>query len=207
MSALCKCDLSIIVPVYNLEEYINPLLVTLKSQDLGGYAVETIFVLNNCTDHTEDVIRASRYPCKIITCDIQGCGPARNAALEIAQGEFVWFMDGDDWLLSDTAIKDALDAVQGHDIIRIPYASEKFTWNYFSMVWQYVFRREFIQEFRFPDYQPSEDDAYTEMVLRKAGYNRYDYMTMPAIKQPLYFYNYLRKDSNMYRVNVLGMRI
>lgn len=208
MPALCKRkDLSIIIPVYNLEYYIQPMLDSLKEQNVGNYNIEIIFVLNNCTDHTEDVIRASRIPCHITYCTTQGCGPARNKALELATGEYLWFMDGDDWLLSDTAVKDALDAVKGQDIMRIPFKSARFTWDYFSMVWQYIMRREFVKEFQFPDYQPAEDDAYMEMVLRKAGYNRYDFMKMPALSKPLYFYNYLREGSNMYQVNVLGRKI
>lgn len=209
MPTLFKCDLSIIVPVYNLEDYIGELLESLKKQDTNGYTVETIFVLNNCTDHSEDVIKASRLSCEIITCEIQGCGPARNAAMDIATGEYIWFMDGDDWLTSDTAIKDVLDKAKKEklDILRIPYASERFSWNYFSMVWQYILRREFVLEFRFPNYQPGEDDAYMDQVLHKAGYDRWTYMTMPHLNRPLYFYNYLREGSNMYQVNVLHREI
>ena len=208
MSALCeRTDISIIVPVYNLERFINPLLISLKAQDLGGYTAEIFFVLNNCTDDSEKVIRDSGLDCQILNCEIQGCGAARNVALDWATGEYIWMMDGDDWLLSDTAIKDALDAAQGHDIFRIPYASARFSWNYFSMVWQYILRREFVLEFRFPNYQPGEDDAYMDQVLHKAGYDRWTYMTMPHLNRPLYFYNYLREGSNMYQVNVLHRNI
>ena len=211
MPTLCerKTDLSIIVPVYNLERFIQPLLDSLKEQDHGGYTVEHIFVLNRCTDYSEDVIRASRLPCSILKCDIQGCGAARNTGMDAAKGEYIWFMDGDDWLLSDTAVKDALDRAKRDrlDILRIPYASMKFSWLYFSMVWQYLFRREFIDEFRFQNVQPGEDDIFTAEVLQKAGYSRETYMDLPHFDEALYFYNYLREGSNMYRVCVLGETI
>ena len=149
-------DLSVIIPVYNLERFLAPMLDTLKAQKLGDYQVEIIFVLNNCTDHSEDVIRASGLDCQIISCSIQGCGPARNAAMDIARGRWIWFMDGDDWLMADTSIKDALDlcTAENLELLRIPYASNRFDYQYFSMVWQYVMRRDYIDEFRFPAIQP-----------------------------------------------------
>ena len=210
MSSLCERipDLSIIIPAYNLEDCITPMLDSLKAQDIGDYSVEIIFVLNNCTDDTKGVIERSGLECKLINCDIQGCGPARNAGLDIAQGEYIWTIDGDDWLLSDTAVRQILDRVkrEGMNILRIPFSHDKYRYNYFSMVWQYVMRREFINEFRFPNYQPAEDDAYMDMVLRKAGYNRDTYMFLPFIKQELYYYNYMRPGSNMYRYH-LGEKI
>ena len=207
MQALHQCDLSIIIPVFNLENYITPMLLALLSQECS-YSVEYIFVLNNCTDHSRDVILESGLDCKIINCSIQGCGPARNAGLEIAGGEFIWFMDGDDWLLSETALEDVLTKAkfEGLNILRIPFAHDRYHFEYFSMVWQYLFRREFIEEFRFPAIQPAEDDVYMTQVLAKAGYNRGTYMSMPHMDAPLYFYNYMREGSNMFRV-AAGERI
>ncbi len=200
MPTLRECDLSVIIPVYNLENFLDPMLSTLKAQDFGCYDVEIIFVLNNCTDNSEQVIRDSELPCVIMYCDEQGCGPARNAGLEQARGEYIWFMDGDDWLLSDTAIKDALTAAQvlDLDILRIPYDSNYYKWLYFSMVWQYLIRKDFIGDVRFPNYQPGEDDAFTATLLAKANYI---YPNMPSLNAPLYYYNYNREGSNMFRYN------
>jgi glycosyltransferase involved in cell wall biosynthesis len=177
------------------------MLDSLASQDLGPYKAEIIFVMNNCTDDSEGVIRRSGLDCTIIYCLTQGCGPARNAALNIAKGKYLWFMDGDDWLLSDTAVKDVLDKAMPEDldIVRIPFYSTHYVWQYFSMVWQYLLKRSFVSEFRFPDYQPAEDDAYMDRVLNKAGYNRATYLGLPHIHQQVYFYNYMREGSNMFR--------
>ena len=177
MQTLCKrkVDISVIVPVYNLENFITPLLESLIKQDLGLYNAEYIFVLNNCTDESERVIREYGAELKpiILTCEKQGCGNARNTGFEKAKGDYIWFMDGDDWLLTDTAIKDALDKAyaKGLDILRIPFDSNTFEYNYFSMVWQYVFRKGFIEEFRFSHIQPCEDDVYMVQVLHQAGYS------------------------------------
>lgn len=199
----CPPDISIIIPVYNLERFIQPMLDSLKDQDLGPYRAQIIFVLNNCTDASEDRIRQSGLPCEIINCTEQGCGPARNAGLDIAQGEYIWMLDGDDWLLSKTAVQEVIKKARTEalNILRVPFSTDKFWGQYFSMVWQYVLRRDYIKEFRFPAIQPAEDDAFMHQVLRKAGRNRYDYLGLPSMDRPLYFYNFGREGSNMYRWN------
>ena len=203
MQEMCerKADISIIVPVYDLEDYLAPLLDSLKRQ-YKEYTAEYIFVLNNCTDKSEEVIKQSGLPCTILTCEKQGCGHARNVGFEHATGEFVWFMDGDDWLIKDTAIGDVVHGMRTNNlnIMRVPFTSERFRMSYYSMVWQYVMRRDFIQEFRFTGRQPGEDDEYMVKVLHKAGYSPATYLKMPYFAEPLYFYNYLRIGSNMFRV-------
>lgn len=203
MQTLCECDpdISVIVPVYNLEKYLEPLLDSLKSQDLGEYNAEYIFVLNNCTDKSEEVIRQSELPCKILTCEIQGCGCARNVGFEESKGEYIWYMDGDDWLLSDTAIKDVLDRAKAEDlkILRIPFESNYFNMQYYSMVWQYLMRRDLIEKFRFRKLQPAEDDAYMWQVLLKAGYTPMSHLALPCMNKAYYYYNYWREGSNMFR--------
>lgn len=194
-------DVSVIVPVYNLERFILPLLVSLKEQRLGRFTAEYIFVLNNCTDKSEQIIRSSGLPCKILTCTEQGCGPARNVGLREARGEYIWFMDGDDWLVSTEAIKAVLSRAKRDNlnILRIPFVSNSFNMNYFSMVWQYLIKRSFLKGFVFPSYQPAEDDYFMALVLHKAGYDQHTYLGMPRMDRAYYYYNYLREGSNMQR--------
>ena len=203
MPPLCErsTDLSIIIPVYNLEDYITPMLDSLKAQDTGDYNVEIIIVLNNCTDDTEGVIRRSGLECTLIECKTQGCGPARNAGLDIAKGNYIWMVDGDDWITRDTAVKELLDRAYKDDldILYIPFTSLTFTWQYFSMVCQYLLRREFIEGVRFPDYQPAEDDAYMIEVLHRAGVDRWSYWRLPHMYTHYIYYNYGRPGSNMMR--------
>ena len=196
-----KIDLSIIVPVYNLEKFITSLLKSLKRQDLGAYEVEYIFVDNNSTDKTVEIIQSYGFDNILYCTDKQGCGCARNVAIPVAQADYIWFVDGDDWLTRDTVIKEALDRVYSKalDVLRLPFESNAFHYNYFSMVWQYILRREFVKEFRFPDYQPSEDDEYIIKVLNKAGYSPQTYLQLPHLNKICYHYNYLREGSNMQR--------
>ena len=195
-------NISIIIPVYNIEQWIGLMIDSLKEQDLGNYKAEIIFVINNCTDNSEGVIRDSGLDCRILYCQRQGCGNARNVGLEACSGEYIWFMDGDDWLLSDTAIKQVLDKAYELDLnaLLIPFNSNLFRRPYYSMVWQYLLRRSFVQDIRFPSIQPQEDDVYTALVLKRLGYTATSYLMMPRVDNALYFYNYMREGSNMFRV-------
>ena len=197
-----KVDLSVIVPVYNLEKFIQPLLDCLKGQNLEDYKVEYIFVFNNCTDRSEEIVRESGLPCQILYCtEHQSCGSARNVGFEVAKGKFIWFMDGDDWLMGDHVIADVLKDVTEHDydVYRVQYESDNFHLLWFAMVWQYVFKKSFVDDLRFPDIQPCEDDAYMDMVFAKMGRTRNSFLWLPHTERPMYFYRYLREGSNMYR--------
>lgn len=196
-------DLSVIVPVYNLEQWITPLIESLKVQELDGYTMEVIFVLNNCTDRSEDVIRGSGIDCTIMNCEQQGAGAARNAGFDIASGDYVWFIDGDDWLMSSKAVHDAVDLAKRHgvNILRIPFQSDGFGGMWYGMVWQYVFKREFIADLRFPEWEawrPGEDNVFVDLVFAKAGYSRIRATRMRHTEDAQYFYNYPREGSIMH---------
>ena len=200
MPTLCQCDMSIIIPVFNLEHYIGKMIESLKAQDLGDYSVEYIAVLNNCTDRSEEIIRESGIFSKVLFCTEQGCGCARNAGLDHAHGEYIWFLDGDDWLLRDDAIKYILDHIDGRPIMRVPFTSDAYHSECFGMVWQYVLKRDEVKDIRFRKVQPAEDEDYMRKVLGKIGYQASLWKYVPALDKPLYYYNYLRAGSNMWRV-------
>ena len=204
MPTLYECDLSIIIPVYNLERFLEPMVESLRRQQTM-YTCEILWVLNNCTDRSEEILRDA--PGRILYESRQGCGCARNKGLEEARGEYVWFMDGDDWLLSDHAIEQAMDLAMGKNIIRVPYLSSGFRRQFFSMVWQYVIRRELIGSIRFPEIQPCEDNAFMEEIFSKTGYTIDTYLRMPTVGEAQYYYNYLREGSNMYRFLILHEQI
>ena len=191
-------DMSIIIPCHNLEGYISPLLSSLKAQELGDYKVELIFVCNSCTDNTEKLIfdaPLDQYSVVITVTNFDTVGPARNAGLDRAKGEYIWFVDGDDWLLSNKAIWTILTTMktQDEEIIRFDYEAPNFkAHGHPSMVWQYAFRRDFIGEARFPSVWSNEDLKFVGQVLCDIKYKPF------FLDQKLYFYNYLRPDSLMY---------
>ena len=49
------------------------------------------------------------------------------------------------------------------------------------------------------DYQPCEDDAFMIQALAMDGYDNHTFINMPALDEPMYYYNYLREGSNMFR--------
>lgn len=196
-----RIDCSVIIPVHDLEKYLDPMLDSLKSQDLGKYNVEIIFVLT-CSDRSEDVIKESGIECKILQCEQRGCGVARNMGFEAAKGNYIWFLDGDDWLLSDTAIREVLDRAYKDDlnILYIPFKSDTYKGQWYSMVWQYLLKKEFVEDIRFYDRLLDEDNDYMSKVLRKVNADAYSYVVhVPAMTKPLYYYNFMRPGSNMYK--------
>ena len=93
--------ISIIIPVYNVENYIRECLDSLLQQDLS--ACEVLCVNDGSTDGSLAILREyqATYPefIKVYTQTNQGQAAARNKALDEAKGEFVVFLDSDDYYL------------------------------------------------------------------------------------------------------------
>lgn len=192
-------DLSIIIPVHNLENYIDPLLSSLMTQNIGDYDVELLFVLDNCTDGTAKKlfqVCADQYTINLINTDVRSCGLARNIGLDHASGEYIWFVDGDDWIVNNQAIWTILTTMKTQDekIIRFDYEAPSFKFYGFpSMVWQYCMRKDFIGDLRFTSIQPHEDVKFMGQLLCD--------LTNPIffLNTKLYHYNYMREGSNMWQ--------
>ena len=87
---------SVIMPAYNAEGYIRKAIGSVLTQGLKDF--ELIIVNDGSTDNTLDIISSfddSRI--RIINQSNRGPGAARNAGLNIALGEYVMFLDSDDW--------------------------------------------------------------------------------------------------------------
>lgn len=97
-----KPKVSIIIPVYNVEKYIERCVNSLKNQTLTD--IEIILVDDSSTDSSLKICKslAKEDPrIKVITKVNEGAGYARNAALEIATGEYIGFVDSDDYVEKD----------------------------------------------------------------------------------------------------------
>lgn len=100
---------SIIVPVYNSEKYLEECLDSLINQTLKD--IEIICVDDGSTDSSPEILKLySKVDerIKIITQENKDVGAARGAGLKIAKGEYIAFCDNDDWL-----VMDALEKVYG----------------------------------------------------------------------------------------------
>ena len=91
--------ISIIIPVYNVESYLNQCLESLKHQTLKDF--EVILVNDGSTDNSLSICKeySSLLPnCQIIEQKNQGVSAARNTGIQNASGNYFYFMDSDDWV-------------------------------------------------------------------------------------------------------------
>lgn len=99
-----KLQLSIIIPVYNSEKHIGECLDSIINQKLK-MSYEIICVNDGSNDGTEKIIESYVCKCNNIICikqENQGASEAKNKALNIARGEYVLFIDSDDFLQDDS---------------------------------------------------------------------------------------------------------
>lgn len=102
-----KVKVSVIVPVYNVEKFIDKCLDSLVNQTLKE--IEIIVVNDGSPDNSQKIIDdyVKKYPKKIksLIKENGGQGSARNMGLDIAKGEYISFIDSDDWIDLDTLEK------------------------------------------------------------------------------------------------------
>ena len=94
-----KKVVSVIIPVYNVEEFIFRTVESVMNQDYKN--IEIILVDDGSPDNSAKIIDELAKKDDRITCvhkENGGVSSARNAGLRIASGEYVTFIDGDDWV-------------------------------------------------------------------------------------------------------------
>ncbi len=117
--------LSVIVPVYNTEKYLSRCISSILGQTWTD--LEVILVDDGSTDESGricDDYAASDPRVKVIHKNNGGVSAARNDALRIAEGEFIGFVDSDDWIAPHTyehAISKALES--GSDIVQFNFCN------------------------------------------------------------------------------------
>ncbi|HDV2009368.1 TPA: glycosyltransferase family 2 protein, partial [Escherichia coli] len=99
-----KLKVSVIVPVYNVKPYLNRCVKTLLAQTLDN--IEIILVDDCSTDGSGEVIKqlVIKHPdvVKAVFLEINSKqGAARNEGIKIARGEYISFVDSDDWVSTD----------------------------------------------------------------------------------------------------------
>ena len=101
-------DISLVVPVYNVEKYIQRFLDSLIIQDYGYLSVECIFVNDFTPDRSIEIINnmLSEYQGQIefVIENLgfhQGLSAARNAGIRISRGDYILFLDSDDRLVPE----------------------------------------------------------------------------------------------------------
>lgn len=117
---------SVIVPAYNVAPYLNQCVDSVLHQTFADF--ELLLVDDGSTDATPSLCDAyAACDARVHVVHQANSGPsgARNAVLSLTRGEFVTFLDGDDWLESDTLEVSLQAAHQSRaDVVLWPYVRE-----------------------------------------------------------------------------------
>lgn len=108
---------SIIVPCYNVEKYVEECVNSVISQDYTNW--ECLLINDGSKDHTLDLIKnfeTKDNRIRIFTQENLGLSATRNKGIDYANGEFLFFLDSDD-VLNNQAITTLVSSFQNNDII------------------------------------------------------------------------------------------
>ncbi len=124
--------LSLVVPVYNIQDYLKDLVASLETQDLAPNLWEILFVNDGSTDESLKVgqlLTKKIDNARWISQENKGVSEARNVGLREAQGKFVWFVDADDFISKNILlkIKHFIDSYPTMDVLTM--SQMKFTEN------------------------------------------------------------------------------
>ena len=204
-----KIKVSVIIPVYNTEDYLKECIESLVNQTLRE--IEILIVNDGSTDSSLEIMKEfkNKYPniIKIFDKVNGGQASARNYALSFAQGEYLGFVDSDDWVDStmyeemyEKAEKEDADIVICDMVDHFPdrtvcYPSSRFE-NKFKVTpsaCNKLFKRSLVKEDVFPVGLWYEDFEFTTMQLMKTD-------CISVIHKGLY-HCHCREVSTMYNNN------
>lgn len=231
---------SVILPVYGVAQYIEKCTESLLAQTLQE--IEFIYVDDHGPDNSIELVQKmiANHPRKEQFVFLKpehnmGAGMARNFAIPQAKGEYIAFVDSDDWieptmfeelykeakkqgnvdLCYCQAAKDYLDG-QPTEILKNPYTpagiftSENkrfFLTNYVSLFWTFIYRREMVEKYqiRYPESRSADDSYFVTSNLLLAS-------SIAHVDKP--FYHYLirpgsvctTKDSTKYQKRLATFR-
>ena len=185
---------SIIIPTHNGADRIRKAILSVLRQSCKDY--ELLVVCDGCMDNSAEIARD--YGAKVFTTRFCRDGMARNAGLDNANGEWILFIDDDDWLVHDYCLETLKETAVTTDADTIDYS---FIWqgkgykrqterNRYTMVWCRAWRRSFIGKNRFSDHAYGSDTQF----FRKMIQENPDIKTV-FMDKLIYCYNYMREGS------------
>lgn len=173
--------LSFIVPVYNVERFLPACLDSLLHQDIPADAYEIICVNDGATDASPAILRqyeAAHGNLRVIHQENAGVCAARNAGLDKAEGDYIWFIDADDCIEPNclSALQEELLTNDADRLVMdnysFPEAEDPFSYQEkkINTIWhdssacKSVFRRAFLTahdlRFRYPELIYGEDALF-----------------------------------------------
>ncbi len=206
--------ISVIIPIYNVEKYLTKCIESVINQTYKN--LEIILVNDGSTDNSKEII--DKYSSidsriKVINKKNGGLSDARNVGIELAKGEYITFLDSDDWIELNMYEKLYKYIKQENaDIVQCSYqkvydeevnnqknkeevnimSGEKSLYNLGEktvVVWNKIYKRELFNDIRFPKGKYHEDEFTIYKVLYKAN-------KIVDLNLPLVYYRQ-REDSIM----------
>lgn len=212
---------SIIMPVYNAEKYLSEAIESALNQTYKDF--ELLLINDRSSDSSKEIcMEYSKKDDRIIllenNSENHGPGPTRNIGLDHAKGEFIYFMDADDWI-DKKLLQYSVNQMQktNADIVQFGVVyerddkrnPEKYFWKgkkvltkdeikqNFSAYWKenrnslwiHLFRREVVNSIRFEDIVNGEDISYVMDALCNAEKIAY-------ITKVLYHYRYVQGSAS-----------
>lgn len=206
---------SIIIPVYNVEDYLKESLDSVVNQTYQNY--ETIIVCDKCSDNSEiivdEYVKKHKKFSKIYA-EKTGLSKARNLGVEASNGEYILFLDGDDSFEKNlletlnTKLKDKPDLIRfqiqdvaAGKIIKHPEIgfattdgvsafNKIFQYHYVENAWSYCYSAKYYKNnnFKFMENCIAEDYGLIPLVIAKAK----------KVKSLEFIgYNYVQRDNSL----------
>ena len=185
---------SVIVPVYNVEAYLQQCLESLQAQAFRNF--EVVCVNDGSTDNGRRILAEweQQWPqLRVIDRENGGLSAARNTGLKATTGDYVVFVDSDDWV-EPTMLNRLADEIKGEDMICFAcrrtdngntdmlMEEQSKGWDYYNhhalehrevafvCVWQRCYRRQFLldNDLWFREGILHEDNQFTPRACLKA---------------------------------------
>ena len=190
--------ISIIIPVYNAEKYLRNCLESIINQTFKD--IEVICIDDGSTDNSKHIIKSfSGKDERIIYCSMNknsGSGPARNKGLNYATGEYISFIDSDDFIIDKTAYEKMYSFAsensanivsanikafnEEYKFSKVKYCKEikdysKVPSQNYGIPWFFqknLFKWDFLikNNIKFPDYKRGQDPIFFANALVKTNY-------------------------------------
>ncbi len=185
-----KIRFSIIIPNYNKGQYINECLSSVFNQSYKN--VEIIVIDDGSTDNSLEEIK--KFDVKFYTTNRLQAGGARNLGIKKAKGEYIIFLDSDDYLSNNNILEELNNFIKNEDLIFLNYTMnkegemsekvdvcgdiyKKIELSSFLGAPTKCYKRSLIKDLKFPEKQRFEDIVFTLEAMCKA--NSYNHFNNP----------------------------
>ena len=179
------CKISVIVPIYNMEQYLKECLNSIEKQTIFD-DIEVILVNDGSTDKSLEIIENFSNKHKntlVINQENQGVSAARNNGINKSSAEFVCFIDPDDFYPKNNILSKLYDAAVNNNVLIAggsfsKLKDGKFLTEFSGMYKMYTFKKDGVMQYS--DYQWDY------------GYHRFIYSRKMLLDNNIYFPLYVR---------------